>query len=61
MKPVVTTRPERFSHWRASYPGDPAKSAVGKTVVRKFIPEFMDDVRQGKDGNDVRRLTNDHE
>jgi hypothetical protein len=57
--PNVRQDPERFSHWRAAYLGDPAQTAAGKPVERKFLPALMADVRQGWDGNDVTRYT-DH-
>lgn len=59
--PDIRNDKNRFSHWKAGYAGDPAKSATGKNIIRKFIPEFMDDIRQGGDGYDVARITRDQE
>lgn len=59
--PNIQNDPTRFSHWRASYPNDPAQTATGKTVQRKFLPAFMEKVRHGWDGDSVTQQTGDRE
>ena len=59
--PNVRKDPGIFSHWRAAYRSDPAKTAMGKIVERQFIPSGMADVRRGKDGYEVERSTGNRE
>ena len=40
-----------FSHWKCGYVGDPAFTAAGKPIERKFMPAGINDERRCSDGS----------
>jgi hypothetical protein len=57
----VRKNSHHFSHWRCGYAGDPAFTAAGQPIARKFMPAGINDERRGSDGNWHHRLTVDGE